>query len=280
AVENCNGVAKTCPPDAVLGVSAICRAAADLCDVAEHCTGSGTACPANGVAPSSTTCRPAAGACDVAENCTGSGIACPADAKAASGTTCRSAAGVCDVAETCNGTSDNCPTDLFASSSTVCRSATGACDPAESCTGSNATCPADIGSTDGDGDGTCDLLDNCETTPNPGQEDADGDDIGDVCDPCNNIRNVYGVKSKMTIVKLITPPGDDKLKFKGTITIPPMGGDPTFNPVAEGARAVIIDSTGAIVLDVTIPPGAYNANNKVGWKVNSSATTFSYRNSG
>jgi hypothetical protein len=216
----------------------------------------------------------------VAENCTGSGPLCPSDAKAASGTTCRSAAGVCDVAESCNGTSDACPPDGFASASTVCRSSTGVCDPAENCTGSSGTCPADVPAGDGDGDGTCDLLDDCPTIPDPGQEDADGDDIGDVCDPCNNVRLVFAVKPKIIITKLLTPTGDDKLKFKGSITIPPQGGDPSLDPVAEGARALIVDSTGATVLDVTIPPGAYNIANKAGWKVNGSATSFTYINSG
>lgn len=36
---------------------------------------------------------------------------------------------------------------------------------------------------DGDLDGVCDLLDNCPTTPNIGQDDTDGDTAGDACDP-------------------------------------------------------------------------------------------------
>ena len=165
-------------------------------------------------------------------------------------------------------------------SGTVCRSSTGVCDPQETCSGSNATCPADVPAGDTDGDGTCDLQDDCPNVSDPSQSDADGDNIGDACDPCNNVRGVYGVKPKITIVKLLTPPGDDKLKFKGSITIPPQGGDPTRDPVSEGARAMIVDSTGTVVLDVTIPPGAYNVANKAGWKVNGSATTFTYINSG
>jgi hypothetical protein len=184
------------------------------------------------------------------------------------------------VAEVCNGTSDNCPTDIFVASGTVCRSATGACDPAESCSGTNASCPVDVPAADTDGDGTCDLLDDCPTVADPGQADADGDGIGDVCDPCNNVRGVYGVKPKITIVKLLTPPGDDKLKFKGSITIPPQVGDPSLDPLTNGARAIIADSTGTAVLDVTLPGGAYNTANRVGWKVNGSATTFTYLNAG
>jgi len=88
------------------------------------------------------------------------------------------------------------------------------------------------------------------------------------------------MRSRNQITKLITPPGDDKLKFKGEITIPPQLGDPTLDPTTEGARMIIADSTGAVVVDVTIPGGAYNVSQKAGWKINGSATAFTYINSG
>jgi hypothetical protein len=124
------------------------------------------------------------------------------------------------------------------------------------------------------------MLDDCPTVSDPGQADADGDNIGDACDPCTNSRSVFGVKSKITIVKLLTPPGDDKLKFKGSITIPPQGGDPVFDPSVNGARAIITDAAQATILDVTIPVGAYSATNKAGWKINGSHTSFTYLNAG
>jgi hypothetical protein len=37
---------------------------------------------------------------------------------------------------------------------------------------------------DADGDGRVDVVDNCPSTTNPGQEDADGDAVGDACDNC------------------------------------------------------------------------------------------------
>jgi hypothetical protein len=278
--ENCNGTLKTCPPDAFQPSSVTCRSSVDVCDVAEHCSGSSAACPANQFASSSTTCRPSAGGCDVAENCSGSSASCPADTKLSSGTVCRSSAGACDVVETCDGASAACPIDAVQPSGTVCRSSSGACDPAEGCDGSAGSCPVDVPAQDTDNDGTCDLLDDCPTIADPGQADSDNDGRGDVCDPCNNIRNVIGLKPKITIVKLLTPPGDDKLKFKGSITIPPQGGDPTLDPASNGARAIITDSTGIVVTDVTIPAGAYNAANRAGWKVNGTGTAFTYVNSG
>lgn len=37
---------------------------------------------------------------------------------------------------------------------------------------------------DGDGDGICDIVDNCPGAANPSQVNADGDQLGDVCDAC------------------------------------------------------------------------------------------------
>lgn len=42
---------------------------------------------------------------------------------------------------------------------------------------------------DTDSDGTFDLVDNCPTTANPGQEDSDNDGIGDACDNCIDAAN-------------------------------------------------------------------------------------------
>ena len=43
---------------------------------------------------------------------------------------------------------------------------------------------------------------------------------------------------------------------------------------------IISDSTGAVVVDATIPAGAYNVNTRAGWKVNGSGTAFTYINAG
>jgi len=42
---------------------------------------------------------------------------------------------------------------------------------------------------DSDGDGACDVSDNCPQNPNPGQENADGDGRGDACDNCPTASN-------------------------------------------------------------------------------------------
>ena len=93
-----------------------------------------------------TLCRAAGDVCDVAESCTGTAAPCPTDGFAAAGTVCRPSAGLCDVAESCTGTAATCPTDDFVAAGTVCRPSTGACDVAETCGGGAATCPTDSGS--------------------------------------------------------------------------------------------------------------------------------------
>lgn len=42
---------------------------------------------------------------------------------------------------------------------------------------------------DGDGDGVCDVVDNCPAIPNIGQLDSDGDGVGDACDNCPGDHN-------------------------------------------------------------------------------------------
>ncbi len=307
-LETCDGVTDNCPVDAFKSSSVVCRGSAGTCDVAENCTGSGPACPADAFQPSSTVCRAAAGACDVADNCTGSSATCPADAKSTA--VCRAAAGLCDVAESCNGVSNTCPTDTLQPNGfscrpsagscdiaescsgldancpadsvmgafVVCRPSTGACDVAESCDGVSGVCPTDLGGADGDGDGTCDATDVCPLVADPGQADGDGDQIGDACDPCNNIVPTTQVKTQLSILKLLTPPGDDRLKFKGSFASVPTS--PTINPVTKGVRVVVTDAVGNTVVDATIPAGAYNASQKAGWKANGAGTSWVYKNSG
>jgi hypothetical protein len=42
----------------------------------------------------------------------------------------------------------------------------------------------------------------------------------------------------------------------------------------------IVDSTGVIPVDITIPGGAYDTINKVGWRANGSGTSWTYKNAG
>jgi cysteine-rich repeat protein len=168
----------------------VCRAAADVCDLAETCTGSSATCPADGFEPVTTECRASTGVCDIAEMCTGAGAACPADGFEPAITECRASAGVCDIAETCTGAGTACPADGFAPVTTECRASAGVCDIAEMCPGTASACPGDVvlsGVPCPDGD-VCNGAEMCETGTCTSQPPLDCDD-GDACtaDSCDLI---------------------------------------------------------------------------------------------
>lgn len=112
-------------------VGLTCRAASDLCDVAEVCLSGLNTCPANTFAADTVECRPASGDCDAAELCTGTSASCPQDGYLASTEVCRASAGDCDAAELCPGDGSSCPADALAMAGTPC--STGSCDSAGVC---------------------------------------------------------------------------------------------------------------------------------------------------
>jgi hypothetical protein len=191
------------------------------------------------------------------------------------GVTCR-AGDACDPAEVCDGSSTACPADALEPATTVCRPAADVCDVDELCTGSDAACPADEVVPDADGDSLCDVIDNCDADPNPGQEDGDGDGQGDACDPCTNlVPTLQGRGTKIVVGKLNTPPGDDRLVVVGSFTgVPSL---PVLDPVANGVRVLLEKATGGVV-DAAIPGGAFDRVTKIGWKANPAGTSFRYSN--
>ncbi len=104
--------------------------------------------------------------------------------------------------------------------------------------------------------------------------DGDGDGIDDAVDPCNNIAPTSVENVTISVAKLLTPGGDDVLRFKGTLTNVP-GMDP-IAPSRNGFRILFTDSTGATALDIFVPPGGYTGS--VGWKSISSGSL--YKNDG
>ena len=135
------------------------------------------------------------------------------------------------------------------------------------CDGTSASCPPNDVPADADGDGICDAADNCPSVPNPGQADGDDDHIGDACDACNNVAPTTTVKPRLTLTRLLPPGGDDRVKFKGTVSGVP---DPTtVNPATGGVHFLLSDATGATMLDALIPGGA-------DWKAG--PTSWTYRN--
>jgi len=133
------------------------------------------------------------------------------------------------------------------------------------CSGTSAACPPNDVPADSDGDGICNAVDNCPTVPNPTQTDSDHDGLGDACDPCTNIAPTTTATPKLTMTKLLPPPGASRVKFKGTTSGVPTS--PSINPVANGVRFVVTDvSPRATLLDAVIPGGsAWVSNGKSLW---------------
>ena len=224
-----------CPADAFKS-TAVCRASAGVCDVAENCDGSGDACPADGFERRATVCRASAGICDVAENCTGSAAPVRPTPSSRRTTVCRASAGVCDVAENCTGSArpvrptrkrprrsaapvgrrlrrrrelrrhdDDCPADGFESSATVCRAVGGVCDVVENCTGSGAACPADASrrrpTVCRSVAGICDVAENCDGTgvDCPARRlRAGGDRLPPVAGVCDVAENCTGCRPELS----------------------------------------------------------------------------------
>jgi hypothetical protein len=70
------------------------------------------------------------------------------------------------------------------------------------------------------------------------------------------------------------PAGDDGLSVKGTLALaPPV--EPVVDPVAYGLHVRVADGDG-VVLDLTLPPGAYDPVAKTGWKVNKTGNRWTY----
>jgi hypothetical protein len=78
---------------------------------------------------------------------------------------------------------------------------------------------------------------------------------------------VFAVRPKLRIRGLDTPPGDDRLRFVGVITVPT---SPTIDPATHGVR-ILLDNHGTTMLDAMIPGGSL-------WRTNSAHTACRYRN--
>ncbi len=101
--------------------------------------------------------------------------------------------------------------------------------------------------------------------------DRDGDGVCDADDTCTN--GIAVAKPKLVVAKLAAPSGDEALALTGQL--PAFPGVPALDPVTTGARVVVSDTAGTL-LDVSIPPGAFDEGQKRGWKVKDG--TFKYVN--
>lgn len=285
--EFCDGFSNDCPADTIELADSVCRGSQGNCDLAEVCSGNSGICPSD--MKRTDTCRPAGGVCDVAEVCDGVANECPNDQKYGTETSCRPSAYDCDAEEFCDGAGDACSVDLESAagdacsddgifctedrcdgagacthlpgrSGVQCRGSAGACDVAEVCDGANEACPEDSGLPDSDDDGTCDAQDLCPDIFDPDQIDSDGDGDGDFCDICT--ASGEAISPQVKISKLTTGGGDDKFLLKGFMVF---DAPPVFDPRDNGIRVLVEDASGALVVDATIPGGAFSPVTRSGW---------------
>jgi hypothetical protein len=100
--------------------------------------------------------------------------------------------------------------------------------------------------------------------------DVDANAACDADQACVN--GVAVTKSSITVTKALPPGGDDGLKMKGTMTVPTT---PALDPVTRGVR-IVLGNANEDIADITIPPGAYDAVTKTGWKANGNGTSFTF----
>jgi hypothetical protein len=122
---------------------------------------------------------------------------------------------------------------------------------------------------DRDGDGVCDVDDDCPAIANAGQADADGDGIGDACDPCTG---PVVQKAKLAVGKIGAPAGDETLAFRGVLALP---ADAAIDPTTTGLRVIVGDAA-AVLVDATLPGGPLDETTGTGWKARNGS--FKYQN--
>jgi len=251
------GAGGDCCGDHVVGATEECdngpEPADACCDATCHLRASGSSCTADANPCTDDVCN-ATGTCT--HPALGAGTSCFDDQNACTTDAC-DGAGTCAHTPVVSGTP--CADDgLFCT--------TDACDAGGSCAhtplAAGTPCPDDgqVCTTD-----ACDAGGTCTHT----LVDVDGDGVCDVFDAC--VDGVALTKARLKVGRYGTPPGDDRLTVKGDMTPPP---NPPLDPIADGLRLVLRDSPDGVFLDVTLPPGAYSAATRTGWKVRGTGFDF------
>ncbi len=256
----------TCQGGTCTGANPVVCTAQDQCHDAGTCnplTGgcsnpakaNGTACTDGDACTQTDTCQ--------AGTCTGTNpVVCTAQNQCHDAGTCNPGTGVCSNPAKPDGSAcsdgnactaaDQCVAGVCQGGAPPCGDGIVQASCGEQCddgaaNGTNQCCSATCQRVDGDGDGLCNRD-----------------------DPCTGLAGL--IKQRITITRLDTPPGDDRLSIKGDGILPfPFA--PALNPIANGAR-LLVERTGGTLVDVTLPGLAWTGT--VGWRVNAAGNTFTW----
>jgi FG-GAP-like repeat/ZU5 domain len=78
-------------------------------------------------------------------------------------------------------------------------------------------------------------------------------------------------KPRLTLAKILPPSGDDTLTFTGAFTAPATPPDPDTHGLA-----ITLEDAGGLLVEVTLPPGAWDKTTKTGWKVDKKRTRWTW----
>jgi hypothetical protein len=123
--------------------------------------------------------------------------------------------------------------------------------------------------------------DNCAYVYNPGQTDSDYDSTGEACDPCTNVGGFQNFTSRRAAVtfgrvyqdRIV---GNDTMAVRGEFDLPPATSFTSLDPSVDGARIVVEGANGAVLADITLPPGVKQAGTVKGWKIDPRGIRFRY----
>jgi cysteine-rich repeat protein len=153
-------------------------------------------------------------------------------------------------------------------------------------TGDETCDDGNVGSGDGCGP-TC-TVESCFacTGAGPGScaplPDEDGDGICNASDACTNDGGAQNFKLKpkpqIALSKINTDlvAGNDKLLVQGTFDLASGQTFASVTPAVSGARVLLLNRTGGVELDVSLPPETYGGKGTRGWKVNTPGTRWQY----
>jgi len=119
------------------------------------------------------------------------------------------------------------------------------------------------------------LADPPNPPPGPAPVVPQPDPLPPCVTPCSSVASLD--QPAIVIHRLDTPPGDDRLVFRGRMLLPhPFS--PLLDPVARGVGVRLADAAGTRLLDVVIPGGPFDPGTKVGWRTAPGGRRWVYLN--